>query len=96
MASHPRGSVTGIWSLVADNWQPSASLRKDVNRPEEAAIERRVSGVVIACASCALPEEAHKEREKCYRTWDDACIYLAFKVDCPDVGGGKHSPPRLG
>jgi hypothetical protein len=56
------------------------------------------ASVLLMLASVAVAQDVAKEATKdqvsCYTTWDDAYLYLAFKVDSPDVRA-THSKPNM-
>lgn len=49
---------------------------------------------LLMLASVATAEDAIKDQVTCYTTWDDTYLYLAFKVDSPDVRA-THSKPNI-
>lgn len=50
--------------------------------------------VLLMLASVAVAEDTVKDQVSCYTTWDDAYLYLAFKVDSPDVRAA-HAKPNM-
>jgi len=48
--------------------------------------------LIMIAASSISAEEQIKDKVNCYTTWDDVYIYLAFKVDCPNVQGTHKTP----
>jgi len=62
-------------------------------------MERKSSlACVFACilfflvAATALGQDEVKDQAVCYTTWDENYLYIAFKVDCPDVQGKQAAP----
>ncbi len=59
---------------------------------------KRIWAVVFACLLVALSaagvwsQEPVKDQAICYTTWDESYLYIAFKVDCPDVRGKQTAP----
>ncbi|MCE5197524.1 MAG: sugar-binding protein [Armatimonadota bacterium] len=48
--------------------------------------------IFVLCASAGLAQEPVKDQVRCYTTWDEAYLYLSFRVDCPDVRGTHTAP----
>ncbi|MGI6296347.1 MAG: sugar-binding protein [Armatimonadota bacterium] len=49
--------------------------------------------VVVLLLSCsAFAEDPTKDQANCYTTWDDSYLYIAFRVDCPDVRAANTKP----
>lgn len=49
--------------------------------------------LLAIAATCASAQEAAKDQALCYTTWDDNYLYIACRVDCPDVRS-THSIPN--
>jgi len=49
--------------------------------------------LLAIAATYASGQEAVKDQAICYTTWDDNYLYIACRVDCPDVRG-THSTPN--
>ena len=48
--------------------------------------------VAMLLATGVAAADPIKDQVNCYTTWDDAYLYLAFKVDCPDVQANNNKP----
>lgn len=47
----------------------------------------------LTCTCSAFADDVVKDRVNCFTTWDSSYLYLAFKVDSPDVES-THSKPN--
>lgn len=61
----------------------------DLNRLLVAAA---LCAAVLVWAAGAAADDVIKDQARCYSTWDDAYLYLAFKIDCPDVRAVNSAP----
>lgn len=66
-----------------------------VQQTEWKMIFKRVllcAAVAMLLSCSAFAEDLAKDQANCYTTWDDSYLYLAFKVDCPDVKAVNDKP----
>jgi len=52
-----------------------------------------LSLLVVGCAVGASAQDVAKDQARCFTTWDDAYLYVAVKVDSPDVVA-THTKPN--